>query len=294
MIGIDDLLIAFATAAGKSAGETLVKELVKGITGNLATKEDLAKAVAQIENYVHQELQAIEARAIVIDVDTAIRNLRQYQNSGSAEDLLEQHTQQLLNRTAAEIQAAIHSDANYPWKEFVAIARFVAVSTTFWSVKAIKWQRPNEIPNLVDALTEGISLLTLCLRKIHEMEDEKISNLNVEKVRVRNDDRMPKGTDISISFTFNTRSSFSVYRWRYPGGSQGFDTGWIHRLDDVNEAEERMRPIYNSHIIRIQDQSEHRQSEIYSPIETAIAAMNDLLNRMTGPVTAIQASFSKI
>lgn len=292
MVGIDDLLLAFATAAGKSAGETIVRELIKGITGNLATKEDLAAAVAQIENYVHQELQAIEARAIVIDVDTAIRNLKQYNNSRRIEDLLEQHTQQLLNRTASEIQAAIHSDVNYPWKEFIAVARFVAVSTTFWSVKALDLKQPNELLNFVDAIVEGINLLNLCLVKIHEMEDETISQLNVQQVRVRGDDHLPKA-HLTIGFTFNTRAWFVIHRGRYSGGSQGFDTGWIHRLDTDNEAEQRMRPVYDSHVARIQSETKRRQDEIYKPLEDTIAAMNGLLNRLTGPVGAIQASFNK-
>ena len=78
MIGIDDLLIAFVSAAGKAAGEELANGLVKMITQNLATKEDVARAVAEIEQFVHQEFQAVEARAIIVDVDTAIRNLVQY------------------------------------------------------------------------------------------------------------------------------------------------------------------------------------------------------------------------
>jgi len=77
MVGIDDLLIAFATAAGKSAGEAIVKELIKGITNNLATKQDLANAVYEIKDYIYQELNAVEQRAIVADVDTAIRTIVQ-------------------------------------------------------------------------------------------------------------------------------------------------------------------------------------------------------------------------
>ncbi|MFW7208639.1 MULTISPECIES: hypothetical protein [unclassified Enterobacter] len=288
MVGIDDLLIAFATAAGKSAGETIVKELLKGITGSLATKEDLANAVAQIENYVHQELMAVEARAIVIDVDTAIRNLKQYKNSGRYDDLLEQNTQQLLNRTASEIQAAINSDARYLWNEFVVISRFVAVYTTFWSVKALDLKQPNQIPNLVDAVVEGLQLLNGCLSKLHEMEDETISDLKVEKVRVR-DEIGPK-VHLEINFAINTRASFSEYRGRY-GGMRGFDTGWIIRHDDENEAENRMRPVYNAHVARIQSESQSRQEKIYQPLVNAINALEGLLYRLKGPIASIEASF---
>jgi hypothetical protein len=288
MVGIDDLLIAFATAAGKSAGETIVKELLKGITGSLATKEDLANAVAQIEDYVHQELLAVEARAIVIDVDTAIRNLKQYKNSGRYDDLLEQNTQQLLNRTASEIQAAISTDPRYLWNEFVAVSRFVAVYTTFWSVKALDLKQPNQIPNLVDAIVEGIQLLNGCLSKLHEMEDETISDLNVQKVTVR-EDRGPK-VHLEINFGINTRASFTEYRGRY-GGVRGFDTGWIIHADSENEAEDRMRPVYNAHVARIQSESQSRQEKIYKPLVDAINALQDLLNRMKGPIASIEASF---
>lgn len=290
MVGIDDLLIAFATAAGKSAGETLVKELLHGITSNLATKEDLAKAVEQIKGYVHQELQAVESKAIIIDVDTAIRNLRQYKNSGQLTDLSEQNTQQLLNRTASEIRSAIWSDANYPWREFVAVARFATVSTTFWSIKALQLQQPEQMPNLVDALIEAVDLLNLCLTKLHEMEDETITvPMGHQERTVREDTRTPH----FITHSMNGRAWYVMQRGRYPGGSITSDTGWLIGVKDEWEARQKLDAEYQRNLARINEESLLRQRDIYKPLGDAIAAMNDLLNRLRGPVTAIQASFNK-
>lgn len=280
MIGVDDFLLALATAAGKELGAEIAKSLVHTTTHNLATKADIAKAVSQIENFVHQELQAIEAKSIIVDVDTVVRTLSQYEKSGQVADLLEQETQLLLNRVASEIQQAIHSDQNYLWREFVAVTRFVAVSSAFWSIKVFHLQRPNEIINLADVLLEGVGLLDQALQRIHVLEDEQISPLNVSEEIER--ERVDGGRVIYI---ICHRASYRLVRGRYPGGVIIAETDWLcATMQDTTsgEVERKLRPQYDAHVARIKSESDSRQQMIYSPLANAISALRDLVKKLSG------------
>jgi hypothetical protein len=278
MIGIDDLLLAFASAAGKSAAQELAKELVWTITHNLATKEDIARAVIEIERYVHQEFKRVEQKAIVVDVDTAIRSLQQYERSGLPTDLSMEDTQLLLNRAATEIQQAIYEDENYPWREFVVIARFVTVSTAFWSVKVFDMQEPREIPNLVAVLIEGLSLLQKSLKLIHAMEDETISTLNVE----HKTEREPPTEDTRTMYHHFSRASYEMRRGRYESGVRRADTGWLVGQYNSPRAEQLLRGEYQTNVARIQDEASKRQEKIYVPLNNSIASLRELIIKLGG------------
>lgn len=293
MVGIDDLLIAFATAAGKSAGEAIVKELIKGITSNLATKEDLANAVSEIKDYIYQELKAVEHRAIVADVDTAIRTIGQFNLSGNRIVLAEQQTQTLLNHAASELLNNIQSDTLYPWKQFVVISRFVAVNTAFWSIKALQFNEQTELLNLAKALSEGVYLLNLCKKQLHEMEDETVSEIRVEWRYVP--DLTP---DPSVTLRPNgeeySRGVFRLLRGRYTGGFIEVKTQELNTTGDDNNDRVMALAINlrNKCLERINKEAAERQ-KIYDSLQIAIDAINSMLARLNGPLTAIQASFTK-
>lgn len=293
MVGIDDLLIAFATAAGKSAGEAIVNELIKGITNNLATKQDLANAVYEIKDYIYQELQAVEQRAIVADVDSAIRTIDQFNSSRNRIVLAEQETQTLLNHAASELLNNIQSDPLYPWKQFVVISRFVAVNTTFWSIKALQFNDQAELLNFAKALSEGAYLLTLCQKKLHEIEDETVSEISVEWRFIP--DLTP---DPSVTLRPNgeeySRGVFKLIRGRYIGGFREIKTQEINTTGEKNDDSVMSLtiPLRNNEIERINRESIERL-KIYDSLQVAIDALNNMLARLSGPLTAIQASFNR-
>lgn len=293
MVGIDDLLIACAEAMGKEIAIEVASRLVKAVTHNLATKADVARAVNEIKSFVHQEFQAAEAKAIIVDVDTVVRNIGQYQKSGDPLDLAEQETQTLLNHTASAIHAAIHSDQNYAWREFVAIARFVTANSTFWSIKVANLERPNSAVNFVDALIEGVGLLKNSMTRIRSLEDETISVFNFEHI-IEKEINWREPQPGRPTYHYYNRASYTLTRGRYPGGTLRADTGLVHGSPRSEEARERLAPAYEVDKVRVQVETESRQKLIYDPLQKAIDAMNNLIPHMgdssSGVVTQIETA----
>lgn len=282
MFGVDDLLVAFASAAGQAAGKEIAKQLIQAICSDLATKEDIARAVAEIEQYVHQELRSIEDSSIIVDVDTAVKALSQYKLSNNRIDLSEENTQQLLNRCSSEIQRAIHDDGNYPWREFVAISRFVAVYSTFWAIKVFELKEENEVANFIDVLLEGGGLLQSVIQRIHAMEDEFISEFNVQYMVKKENLGEPGGHQV-FGFSNYSRASYELHRGRYEGGVLCADTGWMlgHSLKP-NDAVKRLRPGYDADVARIEAEKNFRQKKIYDPLSESVMALQALVTKMGG------------
>ena len=74
-VGVDDVLVAMAVAAAQAIGTDIAKSMLRSSTAHLATKEDVERAVDQIESFVHQEFLEAEARGVASDIDTVVMNL---------------------------------------------------------------------------------------------------------------------------------------------------------------------------------------------------------------------------
>ena len=98
-VGVDDVLVAMAVAAAQAIGTDIAKSMLRSSTAYLATKEDVERAVDQIESFVHQEFLEAEARGVASDIDTVVMNLAQYEKSELRKDLLQ--SQQLLDAARA-------------------------------------------------------------------------------------------------------------------------------------------------------------------------------------------------
>lgn len=221
------------------------------------------------------------------------RTIDQFNSSRNRIVLAEQETQTLLNHAASELLNNIQSDPLYPWKQFVVISRFVAVNTTFWSIKALQFNDQAELLNFAKALSEGAYLLTLCQKKLHEMEDETVSEISVEWRFIP--DLTP---DPSVTLRRNgeeySHGVFKLIRGRYIGGFREIKTQEINTTGEKND--DRVMsltiPFRNNEIERINRESIERK-KIYDSLQVAIEALSNMLARLSGPLTAIQASFNR-
>jgi hypothetical protein len=74
VMGVDDLLMAAASAAAEGAAEGVAKGLVKAVLGFLITQDDLAAAIARIEAYIGKQFDDFRNDDLTVKtfaVDTA-------------------------------------------------------------------------------------------------------------------------------------------------------------------------------------------------------------------------------
>jgi hypothetical protein len=80
-LGIDDILLALAGKAAEGFGQQLASDLFGVFTSDLATKADLQNAVADIEQYVHQEFAQFESAIIMTSMINNEKLLADYYNN---------------------------------------------------------------------------------------------------------------------------------------------------------------------------------------------------------------------
>ncbi|GJG96835.1 hypothetical protein [Cupriavidus pauculus] len=280
-IGVDDLLIAMGAAAAEGFGKELARGLLSGVSsGNLATKEDLRKAVLEIESYIHQEFEAVQDRAVVHDVDVAILHLNQYRTSRNVSLLNIQEVQSRLNSAWADIDLlSATRGLDYFRVQFVPVTRFVATNFAFWSVLAYDINIQGAEKILIDVIKDGITKLKTTRQYLHLMEDETVSALTSQGnsyVEPR-DPGSPRGP---FNRNHEGYACFTLYRGRYnpPTGQKKIETGWIFNRTG-KEAEDILRPRYQENLTRVDSETKSRLELIYSPLEEAIASMLDLLGK---------------
>jgi hypothetical protein len=76
MVGIDDLLVAAAEAAGKAVAADIAKDFVSAVLNFLATKDDIAAAVKQLEDYIGEQFDELRMDDFVTEVFSATAALQ--------------------------------------------------------------------------------------------------------------------------------------------------------------------------------------------------------------------------
>lgn len=282
-IGVDDLLLAVAASAAQGFGKELGKELLNGIfSSGLATKEDLKIAVQQIQDFVHQEFEAVQDRAVVHDVDVALRLMNQYQQSGNAELLNMTQCQALLNSAWEDINRLSSSRGeDYFRVQFLPVSRFIAANVAFWSIVANDLEISGSRAVLVDALKDSVKKLKLARQNLHAMEDESISEISSDG-EISLEPRDPGGPRAGFSRHFSGRAWFILYRGLYQNGQKKIETGWLYDRTSI-DAVNILKPSYQDHCARIEKESNNRRASIYGPLDEALNSLLSLLERAGAP-----------
>ncbi|QMI49900.1 hypothetical protein [Burkholderia sp. MBR-1] len=285
-IGVDDILMAMATAAGKELGKELAHEIVESIMGNLATKADIERAVREIEAYVHQEFLRFQDSQIAVEIDSSLRALAQFEASGNLADLNEASVLSALNRAFVEIQQQLAAPPSgygidYLRIQFVPLTRYIATSIAFWAIRYYQLNRHDERPNFIAILRENRQLLTAAASQIHLIEDETITPISQDQHKWREIENAGEGGPPIFAWYCEKRAWYTLNRNRYPGGTSLVDTGWLdYSPNEGGDVTVQLRDQHNADAARINTEAQFRQEKIYGPLGAAIGAIDTILSAL--------------
>jgi hypothetical protein len=274
-IVIDDLIVSMAVAAAGGFGEGLARGMLAGITGgDLATKEDLRRAVKQIEEFVANEFEHFEDHEMVLNVDTAILNMKQYRDSGDPQWLNTISTQELLNRAAVDIRNTITTRGeDYLRMQFVPVIRFIGANIAFWSTALFDLGAQSARPALLNAIKEGLDYLVRSRKQIETMETEAVSPMKTASLQVPNPDHGPR-IFVGPPLLIVTRAFYLLTKRGYPQGQRERSSEWSDASEQ--EASQKFEPERRKDVLRVDRQNQLRETNIYDPLDKLVASLKSL------------------
>jgi hypothetical protein len=260
MVGIDDLLVAAAEAAGKAVAADIAKDFVSAVLNFLATKDDIAAAVKQLEDYIGEQFDELRMDDFVTEVFSATAALQEYQNDPTDESYLDQSTDH-LNQAQAWLENQLgHDGMDFLRLQFVEVVKYVTTDIAAWYSKALlgDWK------NFQSSVARANNYLGNAINQIRNMEKVTVSDINQTVDYPMRDPGDPPGiTWYHASFNWSS----GAY------GQQWFDGGPGRSAADALAKATTKR---NAVLSQYQSDENFRQSTIYAPIQNFLKSINAL------------------
>lgn len=272
---VDDILIAFAKAAGTALGKEIAKELFNTLFGTLATKEDLKKAVIEIEAYTHQEFDTLRNDILYTNVTTGVAQLKDYNETGDIALLTLAYDHFTQSRSWIDSQRSKEGD-DFLRTQYVAIVQYVTADLALWVNYGLNVDPKKYKSTLIGRIDDHIALLNQASVQVNRMETESASSIQVRtKVYIPphdpGDPREPPEA--------SAQAWYDLYRGSYQEGSLHRTTIWLTDASG-SEAVNIIRPEYDLDVNRIHVENQKRVDYIYDPVAHFSSAMTSLKNRL--------------
>jgi hypothetical protein len=272
---VDDILIAFAKAVGTALGKQIAKELFDSLFGTLATKEDLRKAVIEIEAYTHQEFDSLRNDILYTNVTTGISQLKDYNQNGDTTLLTLAYDHFSQSRSWIDSQRSKEGD-DFLRTQYAAIVQYVTADIALWVNYGLNVDPKKYKSTLIGRIDDHIALINQASFQVNKMETESTTSIQVKT----NVYRPPHDPGDPIEPTeYSALAWYDLYRGSYAGGSLHKETGWLK--DAVSsDAVNMIKQEYDSDVDRIHTQNQKRIDYIYDPVSHFSSAMTSLKNRL--------------
>lgn len=273
-IGIDDVLLAAAAAAGKELGTELADDLFNAIFGSLATKDDLDRAVAKIEAFVHQELDELKTDIVTTDITSGISALKDFAKTRDKTFLESAYNNLTAARSWIDRQRE-HNDDDFLRLQYSWIVAYAVYDISLWTTRTFHIKFDGNADLLCGRIDDHILLLQSTLKQIKVMETESITTPHCE---IRMDDYIPDPDSPHLPFTYHTYGWYDMFRGTYPNGKNTIER--IIYGADKGQVLEQITPLYNSDVKRIATENQERVDLVYSPVNQFIQSMINLKDRI--------------
>lgn len=272
---VDDILIAFAKAAGTALGKQIAKELFTSLFGTLATKDDLRKAVNEINTYTHQEFDTLRNDILYTNVTTGVSQLKDYNQTGDISLLTLAYDHFTQSRSWIDSQRSKEGD-DFLRTQYVAIVQYVTADLALWVNYGLNIDTKKYKSTLIGRIDDHIALLNQASAQVSKMETESASSIQVKEKTYRpphdpgDPIEPPEGSALAY---------YDLYRGSYPEGTLHKETGWL--ADAVgSEAVNIIKPKYDIDINRIHVENQKRVDYIYDPVAHFSSSMTSLKSRL--------------
>jgi hypothetical protein len=281
-IGVDDVLIAAAEAAGAQFGQTLATRFADALFNNLVTINQLRAAIAALEAFMKQELDELRTDLLINAVNSAIGKLQshtpEHHLKGDSPNLEDADNFLVSAHSWISQQTATDQDGeDYLHLHYVQIVQFVTINVAVWLQYAT--ENSQKTSTLLTRIDESVDLLTRAVNRIRTMETETVSSITLVHNRVGGQGgRGPDPVDGDVSY--DVRDSYRLTRGIYPGGvKEVVVSDIVPEPGEIDSLDNQIRSQLAADTKRIQDENDKRQRTIYGPAAQFLSAMAALKNK---------------
>jgi hypothetical protein len=260
------LLAACAEAAAEAFGKQLANDFMDAVLSNLATKDDLVKAVADIERYIDQVIDKLEEDMIGAGLYAALARLADFKTSRHIHSEFLTDAGNELAHSFGQLTAQSMHDPNVFRRYFVAIISLVTADIAVL-VQLSVYNDKSYIGTLVDHIKKDSALIEVCINKVEDFEHETAGPIWMEIVR-------PTGGPKNPSGSFGYRGHYNQIRKRY-GGSRTVSGEWYGE-GGAQDASGEITAIRNRDVKRMTDEGQWRVDHVYSPARKCLKAALDM------------------
>jgi hypothetical protein len=251
------ILMEFVDAAGKAFGEKMADDLFNFLTKEIATKDSIAKAVAEIERYIAQVIDQLEKDLIESHLNHGIRAMADYENTKNENFLLEANNTVGEGVGLLDVKLGVQPELQRTY--FIAILHLLAIDVAIWIALCAKHKNNRGYrKSLSDRVDRTCTILQNGLNMIEDFEHETVGPPNVRMDMTREGE---PGDPPMWSYSY--QGYVELTRKRYSGGIQEVAGEW-HGDNDAPAIDDS-HAIYSREAARVIEEAQVREDKIYAP-----------------------------
>jgi hypothetical protein len=236
------------------------------VLNNLATKEDLDKAVAELKRYIALVIDQLEEDLIRAGLYAATRHLRDFESSRRvdvnqlrAANLEIEHSFGLLSAQAAR-------DPDVYRRYFVPITKMIATDLSVWIDYSV-YENKKHIPTLKAHVADNCRLIDECINRIEDFQHEVAGPIRVESRELGG------GHGETPPLTFKW-AAFSVTSRKY--GARTINTRSIPGDEDTLIVINEGTMMRNEELRNIDERARLRKEHVYDPARKFCSAVKTM------------------
>jgi len=269
-MGVDDLLAACADAAAAAAGKAVGEGLVNGVLSALATKNDLAKAIAEVEDFIGKQFDDFRDDELTVNTFLAILSLRQYKNNRGNKKYLDNAVPALGLAQGWLDREIGHLGEDVLRQRYVEVVNFVTADVAVWYNRARNDSHDKQ--NFVDSANRLIDYLSRANKQILKWEQVTCTGITDTVDYPTYDPDTPPSSHPPIWY----HSSFKVICSALPNGGYYFDAGPDREPKRTRRGAEDQRAQI---LVAYANDEKRRKDVIYDPSANLMDKMIKLIHR---------------
>lgn len=264
------LLQIFAAAAGAKLGEETVK-LVSKLFDNLATKEDLKKAVEEIKSYIDQAVEQLKAADVYVNINTGIDQYRIWELKPSDQLLLD--VRELTRKAVHGYDDMVKQNKNVKRLYFVTLTNIVAADAAVGMaiVKYVKLATKSLIAGEAGEHAERLIAAKEAIEQFQEERLEKVqvgSSNAIDALQSPGDGMGPRIPDDPPQW----RAGFYLYGQRYDKGRGEIRGDWHNSQEEAVAQVNLLRAREQKRI----DREKAERKVVFDALDATVAALRGL------------------